>query len=238
MRRTSRRRSISLHPSRNGRCTDVIEYSKVRMSRYLDTSTEDTNGQQSWSSVEDPVVPLEGNLYGHPLAGLIIGKAIWKSSAGTRLGKSSVNWECLFVNRARGLFLSVYRGRYQTGRQDRKHRTDLDKFSWKTLTWENQHHFLTKFNLGCTQRECQISKDIVDELQRLCSNPGFLLGPKKNYQNPELQGNLMQNTISSWSYDMEGRAKKCASKDIANLQIKRLNNFSQSRNTMHGWPSI
>ena len=25
---------------------------------------------KSWSSVEDPVVPLERNLYGHPLAGL------------------------------------------------------------------------------------------------------------------------------------------------------------------------
>ena len=26
---------------------------------------------KSWSSVEDPVVPLERNLYGHPLAGLL-----------------------------------------------------------------------------------------------------------------------------------------------------------------------
>ena len=26
---------------------------------------------QSWSSMEDPVVPLERNLYGHPLAGLL-----------------------------------------------------------------------------------------------------------------------------------------------------------------------
>ena len=27
--------------------------------------------QKSWSSLEDPVVPLERNLYGHPLAGLL-----------------------------------------------------------------------------------------------------------------------------------------------------------------------
>ena len=26
---------------------------------------------KSWSSIEDPVVPLERNLYGHPLAGLL-----------------------------------------------------------------------------------------------------------------------------------------------------------------------
>ena len=32
---------------------------------------QSTNGQKSWSSLEDPVVPFERNLYGHPLAGLL-----------------------------------------------------------------------------------------------------------------------------------------------------------------------
>ena len=40
MRRTSSRRSIRLNPGPNGRCTDVIENSKVRMPRHLDTSTK------------------------------------------------------------------------------------------------------------------------------------------------------------------------------------------------------
>ena len=31
---------------------------------------------KSWSSMEDPVVPLERNLYGHPLAGTVMGKAM------------------------------------------------------------------------------------------------------------------------------------------------------------------
>ena len=55
--------------------------------------------------MEDPVVPLEGNLDGLPLAGLI-GKAIRESSSGKRMGKFQ-NWECLNVNREKGLFLSV-----------------------------------------------------------------------------------------------------------------------------------
>ena len=38
----------------------------------------------SWSSMEDPVVPLERNLYGHPLAGLL-----WERQFGTLLGKGS-----------------------------------------------------------------------------------------------------------------------------------------------------
>ena len=40
MRRTSSRCSIRLHPGQNGRCTDVIQNSKVRMPRSLDWSTE------------------------------------------------------------------------------------------------------------------------------------------------------------------------------------------------------
>ena len=61
----------------------------------------------SWSSMEDPVVSLERNLYGHPLAGLlwerqferILLKYVWEKVS---------NWECLFVHREKGLFLSLY----------------------------------------------------------------------------------------------------------------------------------
>ena len=62
---------------------------------------------KSWSSMEDPVVPLERNLYGHPLAGLLWERQIDKNPIEVRLGKSS-NWECLFLHLEKGLFLSVY----------------------------------------------------------------------------------------------------------------------------------
>ena len=75
--------------------------------------------------MEDPIVPLERTLYGHPLAGLF-----WEGQFERDLlehGWENVpNWECLFVNRARGLFLSVYVDDLKTGWQDRKHRTDLE----------------------------------------------------------------------------------------------------------------
>ena len=62
---------------------------------------------KSCSSMEDPVVPLERNLYSHPLAGLlwemqfekILLKYVWEKVS---------NWECFFVHREKGLFLSVY----------------------------------------------------------------------------------------------------------------------------------
>ena len=58
---------------------------------------------KSWSSMEDPVVLLERNLYGHPLAGLS-----WERQFQTILlkyGWEKVSeWECLFVHREKGLF--------------------------------------------------------------------------------------------------------------------------------------
>ena len=44
----------------------------------------------SWSSMEDPVVRLERNLYGHLLAGLLLEKAIRDSSIGTRLRRMTI----------------------------------------------------------------------------------------------------------------------------------------------------
>ena len=61
---------------------------------------------KSWSSMEDPVVPLERNLCGHLLAGLLWERQFEKVLLKYEWEKVS-NWECLFVHREEGLFLSV-----------------------------------------------------------------------------------------------------------------------------------
>ena len=63
---------------------------------------------KSWSSMEDPVVPLERNLYGHPLAGLLWERQFEKFLLKYYGWEKVPNWECLFVHREEGLFLSVY----------------------------------------------------------------------------------------------------------------------------------
>ena len=93
--------------------------------------------------MEDPVVPLEKNLYGYLLAGLSWERQVEKSLVEDGWEKF-FNWEYLFVNRGRGLSLSVYVDDIKLTGKTEKHRTGLGKFSWKTLIWENQHHFLTK----------------------------------------------------------------------------------------------
>ena len=69
---------------------------------------------KSWSSMEDPVVLLERNLYGHPSAGLLGEKQFEKVLLEHGWEKFR-NWECLFVNRETGLFLLVYVDDIKTG---------------------------------------------------------------------------------------------------------------------------
>ena len=48
----------------------IIENSKIGVSRHLDSSTT-TQMAKIMVRMEDPVVPLERNLYGHPFTGLL-----------------------------------------------------------------------------------------------------------------------------------------------------------------------
>ena len=50
-----------------------------------------------------------------------MGKAIRESSIETHVWEKVPNWKCFFVNREKGLCLSVYGGRYQTGWEETKY---------------------------------------------------------------------------------------------------------------------
>ena len=106
LRWTSSRRSISLYPRNKEDAHQLLKNPKsecpdiwIRLPRH--------KWPKSWSSMEDSVVPLERNLYGHPLAGLF-----WERQFEKILLKHGCekipNWESLFVHREKGLFLSVY----------------------------------------------------------------------------------------------------------------------------------
>ena len=58
-----------LFPGQNGRCSKIIEYAQIGMSRHLESST--TTKLAKIMVQEDPVVPYERNLKGHPLPGLL-----------------------------------------------------------------------------------------------------------------------------------------------------------------------
>ena len=83
----------------------LLRIPKVRMSRCLENVFHDTKWPKSWASIEDPVVLLERNLYGHPLAGLLWERQFDEVLLELGWGKGPT-WERLFAHRKQGLFLS------------------------------------------------------------------------------------------------------------------------------------
>ena len=169
----------------------------------------------SWSSMEDPVVPLERNLYGHPLAGLLRERQFEKILLKYGWEKVS-NCECLFVHREQGLFLSVYVDDIKLAGK----KQNIDPM-WKVLEKEvdlgEPTSFLDHVYLECTQRQCEISKDIVDNYRamfesRISAGATEKLPYSDNFR------------ISSWSLNMEGHVKKCVERycELANKTTQQL----------------
>ena len=185
---------------------------------------------KTWCSMEDPVVPLERNLYGHSLAGLLwerqFAKVLWK------YGWENVqNCECLFVNREKGLFLSVFVDDIKLAGK-KQNINPTWKILMKDVDLGEPTSFLEQVYLGCTQRECQISKDFVYNYKNIFESR-ISTGTVVKLTESKATGEPRAETISSWSYDMEGHAKKCVrSGEWSNSTI------IQSRHAMYRWPPI
>ena len=87
--------------------------------------------------MEDPVVLLERNLYGHPLAGLSWERQFENSYKST-VGRRFPNWECLFVYREKDYsYLCMWMPLNWLERN--KILIRCGNYSTKKSIWENQH---------------------------------------------------------------------------------------------------
>ena len=92
---------------------------------------------------------------------------------------------------------------------------------WKVLNKEvdlgEPTSFLDHVYLGCAQRQCEISKDIVDNCRTMFESRISAGATEKLPCSENLR-------ISSWSYDMEGHAKKCVERycELANKTTQQL----------------
>ena len=187
----------------------LLKIPKIGVSRHFDSSTT-TQMAQIMVQYGRPVVPLERNVYGHPLAGLL-----WERQFEKILVKHG--WEkvpCLFVHREKGLFSFIC----VCGLAGKKQHIDP---MWKVLNEEIELGEPTSFFdhvcLGCTQRQCEISKDTVDNYRtlfesRISAGETEKLPYSENFR------------FSSWSYDMAGHAKKCVERycELANKTTQQL----------------
>ena len=104
----------------------------------------------------------------------------------------------------------------------KKHNIDaMRKILNKEVDLVEPTSFLDHVYLGCTQRQCPISKDIVDNYRAMFESR-ISAGWIRKIPFPQ---NLR---ISSWSYDMEGHSKKCVERyfELANKTTQQLSKVS------------
>ena len=115
--------------------------------------------------MEDPVVPLERNLYGHPLARLLWERHFEKILLKHGWEKFQIGNVSLYIV-TKDFFLSVYVDDIKLAGKKR----NLDPM-WKLLNKEvdlgEPTSFLDHVYLGCTQRQCEISKNTVDNYRTM-----------------------------------------------------------------------
>ena len=167
--------------------------------------------------MEDPVVPLERNLYGHLLAGLL-----WERQFEKILLKHGwekiPDWECLFVHREKGLVLSVYVFDMKLAGK-KQNISPMRKLLNKEVDLGDPTFFLDHVYLGCTQRQCQRSQDIVDN---------YMFESPISSEGVEKLPSFQNLRIFSSSYDMFGHAKKCVERfcELANKTTQQLSKVS------------
>ena len=150
----------------------VKAYTQVKLDSLVELLGEDIQADtwitlprerrpRSWDNVDYPVCPLRRNLYGHPLAGLIWEKHCQKSILTAGFEKIP-GWECLFVHRAKKLFLSVYVDDFRMAGVKCNMKQMWNKLK-ETLLLEEAVDSSKNTYLGCNQHNVKIDGPIVRE---------------------------------------------------------------------------
>ena len=204
MRRTSSGCSICLYPSKNGRCSQIIQKFPNRSVQTFGFVYHDTNGQnhgpvwktQSFFLNGICTVILwqdydgSGNL--RKLYWNTVGKKFQLGNVYSLTEKKDCSYQCMWT-------ISNWLERS---------RTNMEKHKWKTLIWENQHHSSTMFIQVALKENVRLAR-ILWKIREACSTQGFLPTLQKNWPERKATRKPDAETISSWSYDMGGHAKKC-----------------------------
>ena len=131
----------------------------------------------------------------------IFGKAIRESSIRTRLGQSSKLGMLFRKPRKHFSCLCMWTIFKLAGKK--QNIAPMWKVLMKEVDLGEPTSFLDHVYLGCTQRECQTSKDIVDNYRNMFEYK-ISAGAQETLPYSEKLG----ANISSWSCDLEGHAKK------------------------------
>ena len=178
-------------------------------------------------SMEDPVVPLERNLYGHPLAGLLWERHFGKSDCNTVGRRFLIGNAYSYTVKKDYSYLCMMDDIKLAGKNN-----NIDPM-WKVLDKEvdlgEPTSFLDHVYLGCTQRQCEISKMLWIKTEP-CLDPEFPQEQLKNYHARKIFE--FHHGPSTW---------KGMPRNVWNdLWVGKQDDSTtlQSINSMHWWPSF
>ena len=165
------------------------------LSKDLDQSAESKTTTTLRDSIDDPVVPLERNLYGHPLAGLLMCRKYEKTIVEEGWRGEVSGWQCLYLHRTNHCFLVSVCKRQKDGRENSEHAKDVceiakaSRFGRPCIV-----HWWSIFWMYSTSSTCQ---------ERNCD------GKRENCPRSWSAQEQSPKYITAWSHDMEGHARKC-----------------------------
>ena len=138
----------------------LLENSRVRMSRYSDTFSSTTQVGKILVKHRRPVVPLDRNLYGHPLAGLL-----WERQFEVLLGpgwEKVPNWECFLFTENKDC---SYRYMWMVGRL--QNMAPMCEKLMEHVDLDEPTSFLDHVYLEYTQRSCKPNEIIIEEYREM-----------------------------------------------------------------------
>ena len=220
--RTSSRRSISLHPGQNGRCTIIVENSEVRIYRYLDTSTRTQmakimvqNGRSSRFSWTKSVRSS--------LSRTVMGKAIWENPIETWMGENSKLGMSLCSSWKRNILICVC-GWHKIGWKETKSCSDVDSIKQRSR-FGRTNIFLGSCIFGLHSKTMWNKQKYCGQLiTGICLNPKISAGATEKLPILRNLAQTFPHGPTIWKV-MQRNARN----DIANWRTKQLNSYTKSQ---------
>ena len=120
---------------------------------------------KSWANIEDPVVPLERKLYGHPLAGLLWERQFEELYWNSDRRKYRIGNVCAFIGNKVYFCQYVWMDIKMPGKK--QNMAPMWKKLMKNVDLDEPTSFLDHVYLGCTQRECKPNETIVEQYAKM-----------------------------------------------------------------------
>ena len=144
-----------------------------------------------WSNIGDPVVPLERNLYGHPLAGLLWERQFKDVSLGLGCEKIPELGMCVRSSETR-IVLTRFSWMISKCLEERRIWLPYGRNWWKRWSWRTNFISWPRIFWGVLNVNANRTKPSL-----------------KTTENVPINIFCWGNWPVAWSYDMEGHAKKC-----------------------------